>query len=263
MLAAPSPPPPACPHVCRRWVGGQRRTHLTPWQVGQGTSVPLDPSPTLVPGLSGELEEQRRFPRLPHTQEALLDHFPGYCPEGPWPAAPHTVLASAPCYQSPNFLPSLPHHRRGGGYSGFPAQASPCPHLTACWAGPHPRRLASAPQTGPKAWGAQRGPWKGFRLVHPTSQRAQQPDKTSLRRRVAAGAAPAPLAPRGGGIAAHTPTPLPTLDAVSSTSFFKQGHLVSSQGDRLLGMNLHVPMKAPADMNWAAKATLTWLRVSG
>lgn len=151
----------------------------------------------------------------------------------------------------------------GGGYSGFPAQASPCPHPTACWAGPHPRRLASAPRTGPKAWGAQRGPWKGFRLVHPTSQRAQQPDKTSLRRRVAAGAAPAPLAPRGGGIAAHTPTPLPTLDAVSSTSFFKQGHLFSSQGDRLLGMNLHVPMKAPADMNWAAKATLTWLRVSG
>lgn len=72
-----------------------------------------------------------------------------------------------------------------------------------------------------QAWGAQPRPWKAFL---PNSQRAQHPGKTSLGRRVAAGASPTRLAPQGGAIAACTPTPQPTLDAVSSASFFKRRH---------------------------------------
>lgn len=67
----------------------------------------------------------------------------------------------------------------------------------------------------------------------------------------------------GGGIAACTPTPPSTLDAVSSANFFEQGHLFSSQGDRLLGTSFHVPTEAPVDVKCAAKATLMWLSVSG
>lgn len=244
------------PTVCRLWVGGQRWIHLTPQQVGQGTSASLDPSPSPAPGLS-------RSWRTEDSRGFLAAHMPT-THRGPVPETTQRVLACSPCTlpasaprsQSPESLSPL----------GEPARTSQprppaSPSRGQSWAGP--RAVAWRQHLGQgRAWGRRQAPREGQGvLISTPAEEGRQPDGLPC-----GGGQRGCTCPSAEGRGRRSPRPRRSpLETPRPPPTSSKGTFVLSRRCPPPWDELSCPHKGSSrhEMCPPSKPTLMWLSVSG